>query len=153
MTDLKKLSQNCNFDEIKDSLIRDRIVCEICEIRVRDRLLRETHLNLNKCINICKASELVKLQFKQLLEESVVNVHLTKKKFEKRKELRKNDNIVNNCKYCGLNHMRNKCPAYRKMCRKCNKYNHFEKMCKFKKMEVVEKENDEIWQKEWNHCL
>ncbi|EFA12511.1 hypothetical protein TcasGA2_TC004209 [Tribolium castaneum] len=55
--DLRKIAANCEYGDLKDDLIKDRIVCAINDKRVKDRLLRETDLNLEKAISICKAAE------------------------------------------------------------------------------------------------
>ena len=36
---------------------------------------------------------------------------------------------ITNCKFCGFNHYRNKCPAYKKTCMKCSGKGHFAKCC------------------------
>lgn len=36
VTDLKKLRQNCSFGDLRDSFIRDRIVCGIYNVKVRE---------------------------------------------------------------------------------------------------------------------
>lgn len=58
----------------------------------------------------------------------------------KKKNLFKNNkqNIEYLCKKCNKNHIPKKWPAYGKMCRNCNKYNHFEIGCKFKNKSVME---------------
>ena len=56
-TDLKTKAQTCEFGELKDSLIRDRIVCGIHCDKTRSRLLREPDLMLQKAVDICRANE------------------------------------------------------------------------------------------------
>ena len=51
---------------MKDRLIRDRIVARIRDIKVKDRLLRESDFNLEKTIHICKAAELAVSQVKKM---------------------------------------------------------------------------------------
>ena len=47
------------------------------------------------------------------------------------------------CGKCGYKHEPRKCPAFGKICKNCNKRNHFAKKCKSKKMhEVQESDND-----------
>ncbi|XP_059052349.1 uncharacterized protein K02A2.6-like [Achroia grisella] len=58
VTALKLLSQRCEFEQLEDSLLRDRIVCGIIDIPVRDRLLRTDDLTLEKAIKICQANEM-----------------------------------------------------------------------------------------------
>ena len=41
VTELRKLARNCEFGELHDSIIRDRIVCGIRSNEVWKRLLRE----------------------------------------------------------------------------------------------------------------
>ena len=50
LTDLKKLSLDCAFDNLKDSLIKDKIVSGTKDTQLKSRLLREDNLTLEKCI-------------------------------------------------------------------------------------------------------
>ena len=65
-TELRSLAASCDFGNLKDSLIKDRIVCGILEHSVKERLLREPDLDLNKALQICRASELSKKQVKSI---------------------------------------------------------------------------------------
>ena len=53
VTDLRRRAEYCEFGALKDSLIRDQIVVGINENdpKLRERLLRETDLSLEKAIN------------------------------------------------------------------------------------------------------
>ena len=51
VTDLKTKAQTCEFGELKDSLIRDRIVCGIRCDKTRSRLLIEPDLMLQKAVD------------------------------------------------------------------------------------------------------
>lgn len=44
-------------------------------------MLREPQLDLTKCVNVCRASELAELQTKKLEDET--NVHIVKKTVQK----------------------------------------------------------------------
>ena len=81
LTDLKKLSATCGFGALQDSLIKDRIVCGMRDTELRNRLLREDDLNLEKCIKICRAVELAEIQTKTIGEES--KIHAVNRKTEK----------------------------------------------------------------------
>ena len=37
--------------------------------------------------------------------------------------------MISNCKYCGSSHKRANCPAYRKICNKCQRRGHFASCC------------------------
>ena len=54
---LRKLAKACNYGELEQSLIRDRIVYGIIDNTARKRLLQEDKLTLTKCIDICRALE------------------------------------------------------------------------------------------------
>ncbi|KAL4720153.1 hypothetical protein ACJJTC_015080 [Scirpophaga incertulas] len=60
VTALRMLSQQCEFSDLQESLIRDKIVCGIVNNKVRDRLLRTEELTLSKTIQICQVAELSK---------------------------------------------------------------------------------------------
>ena len=71
VTELKSRSRHCEFDTLKESLIRDRIVAGIQDAKVRERLLRETDLSLDKAISICRASEVTKKQVEEMATSPV----------------------------------------------------------------------------------
>lgn len=56
---------------------------------------------------------------------------------------RNKDKIIINCTKCGKNHKLNNCPAYGKLCGKCNKKNHFAVICKENNTKVNEIEQKE----------
>ena len=70
VTELRNRSKTCEFGGLTDSLIKDRLVCGIPDNSVRERLLREQDLNLEKAIRMCRAAETVKTQAKELFSES-----------------------------------------------------------------------------------
>ncbi|XP_019614733.1 PREDICTED: uncharacterized protein K02A2.6-like [Branchiostoma belcheri] len=124
ITDLKTLAAECGFGEIRESLIRDRILIGILDGKVRERLLRESNLSLVKCAEICRAAEVSK-QSIQTMEQ--VTVHVVKKKPQAPQASR-----TSVCKYCAKRHAANKeaCPAYGKECASCGKRNHFARACR-----------------------
>ncbi|XP_077862889.1 uncharacterized protein LOC144345112 [Saccoglossus kowalevskii] len=131
ITDLKVLAATCNFSTLHDSLIRDRLVCGIGDTRLRERLLRETDLDLDKCLQICRASELSKERIRTI--EAPVVVHAVRQSHDKaQKSYKKTSSVsLQSCKYCGKkhDHDKNKCPAYRKQCYNCKRMNHFASQC------------------------
>lgn len=60
VTALRVLSQQCEFGELHESLLRDKIVCGVRNNTVRDRLLRTDDLSLSKAVQICQAAEMSK---------------------------------------------------------------------------------------------
>ena len=60
------MAATCEFGDLKDSLIHDRIVCGINSQAMKERLLREPDLSLSKATDMCRASEISKKQIKTL---------------------------------------------------------------------------------------
>lgn len=55
-----------------DSLTKDRLVCGIPENILREKLLREDNLDLQKALTLCRAAETMKAQARELFSESNV---------------------------------------------------------------------------------
>eukprot|EP00057_Strongylocentrotus_purpuratus_P002379 XP_003724411.1 PREDICTED: uncharacterized protein LOC100889241 [Strongylocentrotus purpuratus] len=126
VTELKLLAANCNFNDLRDSLIRDRIIFGIQD-GLRTRLLRESELMLDKCLQICRAEVLSKEWMTAFDKGQSQDVHAVQK-------LKPNmsGKTVQQCKYRGKSQVadKNKCPAYGRTCNKCQKENHFANVCK-----------------------
>ena len=57
MTELRKLSSKCEFDNLQNSLIKDMFVCGNKDNSLHERLLRESDLTLSKAISAGHAAE------------------------------------------------------------------------------------------------
>ena len=66
VTELKNMATTCNYGELREGLIRDRIVIGISDATLRARLLRETDLDLAKATQMCRTDEISKQQLKTL---------------------------------------------------------------------------------------
>jgi hypothetical protein len=122
---LRRLASTCDFGNLKDSLIRDRIVIGISDNGTRERLLREDDPNLEECLKICRAAERTQEQLKAMTtQQASETVHKLKSK-----NYRTPSKLVD-CDYCGEVHKRRKCPAYGTKCSNCKKMNHFASVCK-----------------------
>ena len=109
------LAETCEFGSLKEDLLRDRLVhCGIRDNSLRKKLLQEPKLTLDKCLDSCRAAEATKLQMQAMTnqnnESSDVNAL---KPFSDKSNAR----MVDDCKFCGKSHERNreKCPAYGKV--------------------------------------
>ena len=111
ITELKLLAANCNFMDLRDSLIRDKIISGILDDGLRARLLRESDLTLEKGIQNCRASEVTKERMTVFRAQSV---HAVRKCRPKIKE--QTQKTVRLCKFGGNAHVfdKDKCPAYGK---------------------------------------
>lgn len=131
--------------------MRNRIVCGTMENALRERLLRETGLTLDKCVSMCRAAETTRAQAKerQRGETSVHAIHKEPRRNKtctKQKEQRENS-VEFKCRKCERSHKPKSCTAFGKLCN-CGKSNHYGKCCKAasrqKAHTVQEDEDDEF---------
>jgi len=123
-TALRKLAENCEFHKITpDEILRDRLVFGVSDDKIRERLLREPNLTLEKTDSICRATESMKSQMKMVQGKEHIDAVQSKSHKE--------------CWFCGRQHDfgRKYCPAYGKQCTKCGKNNHFAAKCKSKQIQ------------------
>ena len=139
-TELKKLSMDCEFGQLRDSLIRDRIICGLYDNKLKDRLLREPNLTLVQCVNMCRAAELAGEQRKVLEPESGLVGAIGDMKGRDKVRVSYGSDNGRNCWRCEGSHPKWNCPAYHKVCGKCHKKGHYTKVCRFKKVNVVDEE-------------
>ena len=57
VTELKKRNADCEFETLRNLLIRDIIICGINDNHLRECLLRETELTLQKAVQLGHAGE------------------------------------------------------------------------------------------------
>lgn len=150
-TDLRTKAKSCEFGTLCDSLIRDRIVCGIIDDKLRARLLRESDLTLKKTMDICRANEVSLDQVKSLTnangnaavgDTSEINAlrqddDRYRKRYPNRRQYQtdafnKDSKFPPSaCTRCGGKHgKQQQCPAMGATCHKCEKPNHYSKMCK-----------------------
>ena len=115
VTELKKLSSECEFDNLQDSLIKDMIVCGTKDNSLRERLLRECDLTLSKAISAGHAAEETGKILEILRSQPSADIDkLFKKKLNKSNHNTCNQNtrdFIKKCKFCDISHPRGKCPV------------------------------------------
>ena len=99
-------------------MIRDRIVFGVSDIRLKERLLRESsELTLEKAASLCRAAEESAKQLKELRKQNVdpsePEVHVVKKPTR--------GELLFDCNRCGTKHAVRYCPAFGKPCHKCKR--------------------------------
>ena len=141
LTDLKLKAQTCNFDNLRDSMIRDQIVFGVEDKKLRERLLRETELTLDGAIKICHASELSQMHVKTFSETASYGTAIVsdnsvcaisrggKRRTQQRPAQQQMSEDTFHCKRCGSQHRPRQCPAFGKQCSNCQGKNHFAKQC------------------------
>ena len=136
LTELRHAAESCDFANITNSqIIRDRFVHGMRDSMVRERLLREQNVTLERVYEMVQAAEATAEQTHVMSGEQVVCVVKTnsgrgqghKERLDYAKKQRKS-NIE--CKFCSYEHAPKQWPAYGKECRKCGKMNHFQSKCK-----------------------
>ena len=135
-SNLRSLSDTCNFGTLKDKMIRDRIVCGVRDSCLRKKLLQVLELMLEKCIEMCHSAEATSTQLDAMSAQNLhapppLEVNFVKKPSTGADK----SSFVKDCQFCGQTHEkeRSKCPASGKICSACQKENHFALKCSQKK--------------------
>ena len=149
ITDIIKQAGWCQYGQLKDELIRDRLVSGIQNDRVREKLLSKTDLTLTKAIQLLKSSEATQLQAQDMATpetNAVQTVRTPQHKFrsEQKPPLQAGNSRrpQKPCRYCGKKHefRKNACPAVDKQCYNCNKKGHFATQCRSTKTHHIDDE-------------
>jgi transposase InsO family protein len=155
MTALRNKAATCDFGDLKDSLIKDQIVTGIKNSRLREQLLREHELTLDRCTAICLAAENSHAHVQELMKHANVDaigasstVPSRPVPAENRQRWKpagkraptpspssfsgprsaRNPGVCSRCGHAP--HGTKSCPAQGAVCRKCGKRNHYAKMCR-----------------------
>ena len=154
ITSLHSLSEHCEYGDLHEEMIRDRIVVGIRDSRLSEKLQLDAELTLKKATDTVRQSEAVKKQQAELMKSEVSRdsqeIDAVKKrggkykpapnKFQNQKRgsfVQKSSN--NRCGRCGKSpdHSREKCPARDAVCRKCDKKGHYAVVCKSKPVNEI----------------
>ena len=76
VTALRSLAQTCDFRDIKDSLIRDRIVLGVADQRLTKRLLAAGDPDLTKALEIGRSEEVETAQRQRMVADSQRSVNV-----------------------------------------------------------------------------
>ena len=139
---LRKLATTCSYGPLLDEMLRDRLVIGVAGNSIRARLLRESSLTLQKAIDICRSSEQAAIHLQQMDPVEAETAHFVKNKQWTQKSGKPDKAPNSNCKYCGKTHSKGKCPAYGTTCSKCNKRNHYAKVCQSSGKDRTEQPQD-----------
>ncbi|XP_068227877.1 uncharacterized protein [Palaemon carinicauda] len=146
---LCRLADSCEFGNLQDELIRDRIVIGTTDETGRERLLRERPIpNLNQVIENLRAAEMSRSHKEAISGVAPVD-HLKKmrngrkgpnhqnQQGQKRSPTqgkkpagKDNSTKMPKCNYCGKDkHLREQCPARNNTCKKCKNKGHWAAAC------------------------
>ena len=144
ITDLYQLAANCEYGNLHDELIRDRIVVGIKDSELSEKLQMEATLTLEQAVTSARQSEAVKKQQKvvrgdQETPSTSVDRLITRKK-PYGGQFKNSQHKQQSCTRCGISpsHSRQNCPAREATCHKCNGKGHYKRCCRTKRVRGIE---------------
>ena len=156
VTELRTLSAECAFENLRDSHITYMIICDVSDRALRERILREPTLDLRKAIELGLAAELTKEHAKQittLTDRSISKIThhrqtrpkqdsagAPSKEPEKIQFKSKRAEIIKRCTFCAGSHACGRCPAYHQKCNRYHRNNHYANCCT-ERVQTVEGDN------------
>jgi hypothetical protein len=136
---------------VEQLALRNKVICGVLDKDAQQKMLDEGNPDLNRVIEIARASEATRQYMKTIRSSSTTEIHKVSHRFEEphqrggeshRREAshRKPDRQKHKppqkgrqqreakCMYCKYSHVMVKemCPAYGKRCDACKKFNHFQ---------------------------
>ena len=151
LTELRGLAKTCEYGQLKDSLIKDRIVCGIKEKKLQTKLLAADP-DLAAAIEGCRAWETAHTQAQSINKTESTNepdaeVHKMKASNRRNNSEQERRNRWERqpgrpCYYCGKTHAPRNCPAFGNQCEKCGKMNHFASVCKNRQIKNLSLQED-----------
>ncbi|KAL1279202.1 hypothetical protein QQF64_025875 [Cirrhinus molitorella] len=146
---LYELSEHCDFGELKDEYIRDRIVIGLRDKSLSEKLQLQGTLTLTRAIEMARSHELIKTQNAEQSESKLEEVKFSQQKCGRGKKMstdrqRKGQGYRNEwsdrkkCTRCNKTHNQKEyCPAKKAECRKCKRTGHFAVVCHTKTVQEV----------------
>lgn len=139
ITDLHCLSENCEFGVLREELMRDRIMVGLQDVKLSEKLQMDSSVTQQTAINKARQNESLKKQQEILwsgsteppasLKVDEVNKAKGKQDGRPRGPTNKKHEKCMQCSSTSENHLRQKCPARDATCVRCNKRDHFAKVC------------------------
>ncbi|CAG2213739.1 unnamed protein product [Mytilus edulis] len=133
---LREKAHECEFEATCDERILEHCIQTITNQDLIKRAISKGW-NLDKFVEEAGQMEDTCLQMKDMKGDhrDIGTSSINKIQSNRSSYNRSQDYITkSNCGYCGFEHCEgNKCPAYGKQCRNCEKYNHFASVCRTEK--------------------
>ena len=141
ITSLFALPDNCNYGDLRDEFIRDRLVVGIKDAALSEHLQIDADLTLDRTMKAVRQREAIQEQ-QTVLNKAEASTDTpdkldsvgTKMKFKHPPRKSTSKAEFKSCSRCGkAYHNRDKCPAKDVACHKCQKKGHFSSQCFSKK--------------------
>jgi len=58
--ELRLLAASCEFGKLVDTLIRERLICGLIDNKIKEILLKEGKIGLEKALDVCRSHEVVR---------------------------------------------------------------------------------------------
>lgn len=133
----------CEYGQLNDEMIRNKLVLGIAHESTRRRLLREKELTLVTAIEMCCTAEQTDIRMRVMDTASSQAVHMealhsVAKQPPRQSKVRQSKSnklclgkTPWTCKYCENAHSKGNehCPAFGKKCKLCGTNNHYARVC------------------------
>ena len=141
VTALRKIAEHCEFGDVLEDMLRDRIVCGIRNKRTQQRLLQEAELTYGKAHDIALAAETAQKNSERLQDSTAKPslpangeaIHRVQPPRNQRKPTSKGQQQWQQkdggCSRCGGNHQSSTCKFKDYECRFCKKKGHLAAVC------------------------
>ena len=125
VSELKKLSEHCNFQDSLNDMLRDRLVCGVNDARLQRRLLAEPDLTFGKAMELALALEAAERNAKDIVKPGAAAINMV------HKQVRPGGaacSPVTPCFRCGNKHS-STCRFKDAECLNCGKKGHLARVC------------------------
>ena len=147
ITSLYCLVEHCQYGDLTEEMIRDRIVAGVRDRKLSEKLQLDAELTLEKAMHMVRQTEVVRQQqdvvrgvaSTEAKVEAVKSTSFRRRGYGRSTEmsqrttrsLRPTEDI---CSRCGRkpSHSKFSCPAKNAKCHKCNRVGHYQTMCRSK---------------------
>ena len=129
VSELRKLSEFCEYGATLDDMLCDRLVCGLAERWVQQRLLAEGDLTFDKALKIAQAMELAERDARDLQQAGAhrnVPVH----RVAQPPRTARQDKDGKPCHRCGGSHDPSQCRFRDAQCHACGKKGHIKRACR-----------------------
>ena len=144
----------CDYENMQDSILCDKLVCGVRDDKLRDKLLQTPNLKLEQCLEMCRLSEHDSRELSGGADgtSGVAEVHAVSRRegdvapptrpprtqrpasttndWGRRQRPNRYEVTRPTCGRCGYLHARDRCPATGKQCITCGRTGHFAKVCR-----------------------
>ena len=133
IAELKRLSEDCDFGDFLQEMLRDRIVCGINDPRIQRRLLAEPELTYKSAFELAQSMETAEQNTSDLQAASSRSEPRNKSEdfhYTPRAPFQPRTPPRFNCYRCGGNHKAPDCKYKDAICNSCKKKGHLARVCR-----------------------